>query len=424
MNETKKHLFTAATVALCCATLIGGIVWRNKVDVGEAGIVVSKESDFGDLLASTKKSREVSETSFYANLVKLLKENYVESVEDETKLALGSVKEMIGSLGDVNSRYFDAEEFRAYQNAMAGQYEGIGALFVLEIMKGSPSNGALPIPGQKAPSNPGAAQPPARIPVARVVTIVPGGPADKAGVKTGDWVEMVDGRDVLSPKLFKEFMDARAMARREDVPSAKKFEVSDRLQTKAENMIMPARAIRKLTVGKSGLVKVVFNRAGASYERAIERSKSELPSWTTTGNSGVLRFQTGVSKSLAEFVKGKQDVTLDLRNTGLGSIEEMAACLAIVAPAGSYGSFANERSKTAKRLTITTGNPKPPKLTLLVDETTRGPAEIFAKALTGRPNVKIVGGKTGGALEQTLVVPLPQGNGYTLVTGVYKGAAK
>ncbi|MFY9235177.1 MAG: S41 family peptidase [Fimbriimonadaceae bacterium] len=421
MNETKKHLFTAATVALCCATLIGGIVWRNKVDVGEAGIFVAKDSEFGELLASTKKSREVSETSFYANLVKLLKENYVESVKDETKLALGSVKEMIGSLGDLNSRYFDAEEFRVYQNAMNGKYEGIGALFVLEIMKGSPSKGALPIPGQKSPVVP---QERAKIPVARVAAVAPGGPADKAGVKAGDWVEAVDGRDVFSPKLFKEFMDARAMARREDVPSEKKFEVSDRLQAKAENMIMPVRAMRKLTIGDSGIVKVVFNRAGASYERSIERSKSEVPAWTGAGNAAVLRFQPGVSKSLAAFLKGKQDVTLDLRNSGLGSLNEMAACLALVAPPGSYGSFVSERSKYSERLALKTGNPKPPTLTLLVDATTRGPAEIFAKALTGRPNVTIVGGKTAGALEQTLVVALPQGHGYTLVKGVYKGAAK
>lgn len=422
MNETKKHLFTAASVVLCCAATIGGLAWRNKTDVGAANLVVAAEANYEGLLAST--GRYVPDESYYTNLVKLLKERYVESVADETKLALGSVKEMVLSLSDVKSQYMDADEFKAYNAEMNGRYEGIGALLVLDVRN---AQGKQVRPkareGQTTP-DPGAD--PNKIPVVRVAAVTPGGPAERAGVRPGDWVESVDGRYVLSPKLWQEFERARDIALRPDVSSDKKFQIREKLQAKAESMIMPMRAIRKLAVGQEGTVRVLFNRNGTGIPVEINKGVSMLPAWTIIADgTAVLRFQPGVSERLRDFLVGKAKVRLDLRQSGLGSMAEMKKCLALLAPRGTYGAFINKRTKKSAPMVIAAGNERPPMIELLVDVTTRGPAEVFALALSSKPGAALVtGGKTAGESDRIEAFPLPEGHGYTLAMGVYQPAIK
>jgi len=100
--------------------------------------------------------------------------------------------------------------------------------------------------------------------------------------------------------------------------------------------------------------------------------------------------------------------------------------LAVLAPTGTYGMMAGDRAETNKPLVVKSGNAAAPMVEFLVDETTRGAAEVLALAMQSKGRAKLVGGKTGGAAFSTLVVQIPDGSGYTLVTGEYKvsGGAK
>ena len=101
----------------------------------------------------------------------------------------------------------------------------------------------------------------------------------------------------------------------------------------------------------------------------------------------------------------------------------MRRTLAVLAPNGVYGVISTERKESPLRLTVTHGNPRPPKTTLLVDRTTRGPAAILARALAAKGLATLKGGPTGNDLSVREVVALPDGSGYTLVTGEYRPVA-
>jgi C-terminal processing protease CtpA/Prc len=78
-----------------------------------------------------------------------------------------------------------------------------------------------------------------------------------------------------------------------------------------------------------------------------------------------------------------------------------------------------QKKEKAVPVVISKGNPNPPKLTLLVDASTRGAAEIFALALSKFAGATLSGASTGHERSVLETVPLPDGSGYCLVTGEY-----
>jgi C-terminal processing protease CtpA/Prc len=71
-------------------------------------------------------------------------------------------------------------------------------------------------------------------------------------------------------------------------------------------------------------------------------------------------------------------------------------------------------------LSVASGNPSPPRITLLVDRTTRGPAEVLALALSSHGRAVLKGSAMGGDLGVRQTVQLPDGTGYTLETSDYQ----
>jgi len=93
-----------------------------------------------------------------------IQEHYVKPNPDGVKLTEGAASGMVGALGDQFSRYLTPDEFRANQSFLAGQFAGIGATVQ---QKGD----QIVIAG-----------------------VLPSTPAEKAGVKAGDVITMVDGQ--------------------------------------------------------------------------------------------------------------------------------------------------------------------------------------------------------------------------------------
>jgi carboxyl-terminal processing protease len=79
--------------------------------------------------ASGLVSTRYQELSLFANVIKLVRENYVEEV-DETKLVRGAVRGLLADL-DPHSSYLDPESHREMQVDTRGEFHGLG----IEIMK-------------------------------------------------------------------------------------------------------------------------------------------------------------------------------------------------------------------------------------------------------------------------------------------------
>ncbi len=97
----------------------------------------------------------------------LLHDEYVDQPLDDTSLMRGAIKGMIDSLGDQHSSYMDPTTYQKVTAEMTGEtYEGIGAW--------------VDVTGEYL----------------KIISPMPGSPAQKAGVKAGDLIIAVDKQDM------------------------------------------------------------------------------------------------------------------------------------------------------------------------------------------------------------------------------------
>jgi carboxyl-terminal processing protease len=427
MSATRKCLIAAGWVVAFGGTFVLGSGLRDRVDRS----TIVPEVKLDNLVASlhggaAREGDEIPPGDFFYSLTEKLKKEYVEPVSDEQKLASGAVRGMIGYLADPKSVYMDKDSFRAFLNSRLGKYEGIGADLALQLPKpGAKTNRSAlqPTPTedvdprQEALTGDDAAY---AFPRLTVTSVVPGGPADKAGVKPGDVVYSVDGHWLLNGDLAYRFKRARAQYDAKKIPLTELNALRKEIREKYDRMILPLRAKDRLFIGDTGGVKVVWERGGQQRSTVIQKGKSARIGFAVQHGTIILPFTPGSPEALKKAIEGKSEVTIDLRNNTTGDLSVMRQCLAAVAPAGTYGVQATDRNGKSAPFSIGQGNSNPPKMTLLTDRTTRGAAEIFALALSSKGLAKLSGGEMGGDRDIFDIVELPDGTGYTLVTARFK----
>ena len=419
MSTTTKSILSATGVIASVAAVVFGFRIRQQADVGgvqtaEAGVSIDR------MVASRSNDVNVPAGDYFYELTQKLKEQYVEPVTDDNKLVMGAIRGMIASLQDPQSQYMDQKQFKAFVNARDGKFEGIGADFALIVgAKGAQAEAAGEVPPSDGSAEDALATA-SDIPRLQVVSVVPGGPADKAGVKVGDIVYSVDGHWVVNSDLVKRFKQARERF------IAKKLAISElnmlrqEIRTKLDKAILPLRAKDQLFIGRSGTVAGVWDRGATQRTTKITKSPSTMPGFSVHGDTVLLPFIPSSAQSLKRAIAGKSSITIDLRNNTLGDLGSMRECLEVLAPKGQYGNFTTLRHDKPTPLSVYKGNASPPKITLVTDRSTRGAAEIFALALSSRGYARLTGSATGGDRDNRAIFRMPDGSGYTIVTSIYK----
>ncbi len=434
MTENNKSITSAISVLAATVSLLCGNVWRSHVEKGPGE---SSSFTMNSLLASKNTDIDLNEVDFFHEMSKLLKREYVDPITDDQKLASGAVRGMIGSLGDPQSLYFDKDEFRVFNENREGKYEGIGVELGLQLDTPSgPNNraGILPNPGEDdGPSSPDRA---IRVPDLVAMAVVPGGPADKAGVKVGDRVSYVDGQFLIDKESIQQFRDSQMKFREvQDKFSAGKMAADGykmeveryralhkEFRLKLENSILPLRAKDRLTSGLEESLTVVWKRGKSTRETRISKAKSSEPTFSAQGNQiSALSFNAGASVRLSEAIAEKPIVTIDLRNNVNGDFQEMRKCLAVLAPTGQYGYVVSDRERKPQPISVSVGNAKSPKVTLIVDGSTGGAAAIFARALKEKKHA-VLSGTPSADINVVEIFGLPDGTGYSLVSGRYSAS--
>ncbi len=410
MGFVTKNLRATLIASAVIGALVGGYAMRLRAD--SAGSLRSVSLSSG-LLASKDATSEVSAAEYFAQIADLLKHEYVDSVTDDGKLLTGAVRGMVGSLRDPRSFYLAEQPWNAFEAARTGAYSGIGLDFALEPIRSD--NDATSTILQSLP------------PKLVVASVVPGGPADLAGLRAGDWVDSVDGKWVSNGDVLRRFLEASDKFKKKQATNEELMAIRKEYIERADHSMGPARAIDLLILGVEGSVKVGWVRDGKTMSATLNRraTTSKVVESQRDGSIKV-KVASGLAEALRPVLDGEPSVTIDLRNNAYGDLPSLEAALALLGGDGAYGFLAGQPGQAPRPLTVEgKGKRSFGDLTLLVDASTRDGARVLARALADAGKATLKGDLRDA---DALVInhqSLDGGQGgYTMVVGRYQKTAE
>lgn len=396
-NSTSKTWRAALIVVGGAGAVLMGMAARDSADLGKT----FSSDPLGMLVASNEKGTpqdfDIPERPYFESMAQLLREDYVDAIKDEQKLVSGAARGILLSLRDPNSIYMDKDEFRVFQSMRQGVFEGIGAEVVYAYTKTDEEDLKT-------------------FPKLKVSIVVPGGPADKAGIKSGDFIDSVNGHWIVDPQTIIDFRKVARDAEKDKSKQPEFTKMRSELRKKSETAMMPTRARDLLMIGLTGNVRVAWKSGTTLKESDIVRAKSIIEPVSQQGNTIHLQLVSGAAASLDKALPGDGIATIDLRNNNSLDLSVARELLTLLAPAGSYGKL--KSVKNEDELSIAEGLGRAKKLTLIVDNTTTGTAGIVARALASK-GLATLRGTPAPHLFAAEVVKLPQGDGFTLVRAEY-----
>ncbi|HHW03050.1 MAG TPA: S41 family peptidase [Thermoanaerobacterales bacterium] len=278
------------------------------------------------------------EINFLIQLDEFLKNNYVNEIKD-LDLIRGAVKGMVESLDDPYSEYFSPEDFKNFNDSTSGNFGGIGVVITSKDK------------------------------YVTIVSVIDGTPAQKAGLRAGDRIVEVDGKDVtgLSTAEVSNLIKGEQGTKvtigimRDDQKQMLKMDIT--------RDIIEVNPIEYKILGQ-----------GIGYLRINEFNEN------TTKN---------IDKALADFKKGGvQGIVLDLRDNPGGLLDQAIEVAKRFVPKGP---IVHVVSKDGKVQTFSSDSePSPFKLVVLVNGGSASAAEILSGAIKDRNAGVLVGEKTFG----------------------------
>ena len=276
----------------------------------------------------------------FEDYLKLIHDSYKDEIDYET-LMNGAFEGAMFSLGDPYSVFFiEKEDGQAFIEAVTGEYEGVG----VTIEKNSGG-------------------------FCEVTLTSPKGPGDKAGIKSGDLIIKIDGKDVSSKSISE---------------------------------------ISALLKGPAGtVVSVTVKRADSELKFDVKREKVAVKSvyyHMLEGNIGYI-FMTGFDKSgAADFKEAKQalikegakSLIVDIRNNPGGLLGTVFEISEEFLDKGDIIMHSMARGEITETVYANYGKKEKMKTVLLVNENSASAAEILAGALKDNKAATLIGTPTYG----------------------------
>ncbi|MBA3248555.1 MAG: S41 family peptidase [Pyrinomonadaceae bacterium] len=224
-----------------------------------------------------------------------------------------------------------------------------------------------------------------------VVAPVKGGPAEQAGLQSGDIIEYIDGKATRDISLY----DARQLLN--GAPGSE----------------------AKLRILRAGTRPFIATVKRAPFQTPAPETKMEA------GRIGVLRVHSLaegesvlVRSRLQELLKsGAQKIVLDLRGVAGGSLNEAVRVANLFVREGALAQTIGKGNKLLKPFNADPANALfDGPAAVLIDRGTAGAAEVIASAFSERKRGDVVGDKSFGAGAEQQLFTLRNGDGLLLTT--------
>lgn len=324
-----------------------------------AGSVLSK----GDS-ATSNNERTYRDLGVYSEVLTRVKHDYV-TEPDMRHVTDGAIRGLLESL-DSYSTYFSPEQYKDY------------------LAHPDPGPASIGIFLSK------------RMGFATVVSVLPGSPAEKAGIKPGDLIDQVEGIGVRELSVVQ---------------------------------------IDRMLAGDTGSkVNLAVIREARGEPQKIEVTREVLndPPMTTQvmdGNTGYIRvaiFNAGkaaeIQSKLKEFSgQGVTKLVLDLRNCAGGDTQEAVKTVDLFVDKGLIAYAQGQRYPRQDLMASPQGLVSKLPLAVLINQSTAGPAEIVAAALKGNKRAEVVGVRSFGVGVVQKLIQVGDGSAVLLSVAKYYG---
>jgi carboxyl-terminal processing protease len=317
----------------------------------------------GGLLGKSDSASEKTyrDLGVYSEVLNRIKQEYV-TEPDLKKVTDGAIRGLLESL-DPYSTYLTPEQYQDY----------------LQHPDPGPANVGIFVSK--------------RMGYATVVAVLPGSPAEKAGVKPGDLIDEIEG---VPARQYSVVQLERMMAGQPD-------------------------STVKLTLVREGRVdpeNMTIKRAVLDYPPVFTKMLED-----GTGYMRVATFNKGKAREIAAKLKelqsqGARKFILDLRNCAGGDVQEAVDTASLFLDKGLVTYLAGQRFPRQDVEVHPSGTVCKLPLAVLINQSTAGPAELVASAILGNKRGEVVGVRSYGV--GVYQKPIPVGDGSALLLSVAK----
>ena len=343
-----RNFAIIALVTVGFATLLGGIFGRMPARTS-AETSVSSESITGD----------------FSEAVSVIRENYVSSFDYE-RVTDSSIQSMLWSL-DPHSAFFTRAEFKKLDEEQSSQFYGIG-VSILQHRDG-----------------------------VYVKSVVPNTPADKSGLRYGDRILTVEGKDATEWTSSEVSRNVRGERGTPVNLQIERVGHKEPLEFRLERGGVPFPSIRNTFMLPDGIGYVGLT--GGFQQTTSEELSAAI---------------TDLKK------KGMKSLILDLRGNPGGILEQAVAVTSKFIPGGQTVVSVKGSRKTAPReLRAVGGTVEDVPVVVMINGGSASAAEIVAGAIQDYERGVIVGTDSFGKGLVQHVFRLPYGTGLTLTTARY-----
>ncbi|MBR5197579.1 MAG: S41 family peptidase [Alistipes sp.] len=377
-KEKRKIKFWRVVVLICGAALVAWMgfgIGRLVEHIRMQGLVRSMSESVGryesDMAAFTQDmeamERLLSGRDKMMQTILSVRNHYVDPVALDT-IYEKAIPALLSEL-DPHSEYIPQKMFEQVNSSLEGEFDGIGIVFN------------------------------ALTDTITVLNVIPKGPSDMAGVRPGDRIMLIDGKEVAGKGLAQD------------------------------SMVRMMRGVRgskvRLSIKRSSLDKLV--------DIDITRAPIEVHSVAAAfmldreADIGYIRLSQFARTSYAEVraaldklrSEGMQSVVVDLRGNGGGFLDQVVAIVNEFLPAEKlivytedrYGQRINEYSRGGKFTDVD--------IAVLVDEFSASSSEILAGAIQDNDRGAIIGRRTFGKGLVQAQIPFDDGSAIRLTVARY-----
>lgn len=355
MEENKGQKIYRSIMLVIITALITALVTT---------IVIYKRIDNKTNIDTIVASKDNSGLELTLSRIRTMLDNtYIGTLDDKSMIE-GAIKGYVAGVGDQYTEYYTKEEMQSKLEEVTGNYVGIGIYMLVDSSSGT----------------------------ILVTEPMEGSPAEKAGVKTGDFIVNVEGEDVTAENVSK---------------------MSDKIK------------------GEEGTkVKIKVRRGEETIDFEIERKKiviSHIKARVLENNIGYIDIKDFDGGTAEEFKtkydelskKGIKSLIIDIRSNGGGIVDESLNILDMLLEKDATLLITvnkkqeEEVTKAKKKQEIDIP------VIVLTNQYSASASEILAGALKDNGRAKIVGTKTyGKGVIQTLRT-LTDGSGLKTTTEEY-----